>query len=225
MVLMTTAAHVLVVDDSATSRVAIEKQLTRLGCCVHTAKNGEEALVRIAETDFDLVLLDCFMPVMDGFAVAASVRADERISAKRHLPLIAISGDSDDAHIQLCLNGGMDGVLAKPLPAAELAAILAMWCGQPGGVTDVADLKSVDLPALFKETSREDYVLLDTAVNAGDNYSASRLVHRMKGAALTMRADAMVATLKRIEATLAASGDIIVLQADMASLLQHIDAL
>ncbi len=226
MAFATSAACVLVVDDSLTSCIAIEKQLTRLGCRVFTAKDGAAALSQLQDTSFDLVLLDCFMPVMDGFTVARKIRQQERESGRRHLPVIAISGDTDDAHVQLCLECGMDGVLAKPLPLDGLEKILALWCGQTPGSIDVADLKAVDLPALFRSTSREDCALLMQAVNAGHVEAIKRLVHRMKGAALTMKADVMVATLKRIEATLMASPrSVSLLQEDMLVLIQQIDAL
>lgn len=238
MVSPTSALHILVVDDSATSCVVLQRQLQALGCTVVVANNGPDALVQVQAGHFDLVLLDCFMPGMDGFTVVRTIRHQAHQSGSRHLPVIAISGDDDDAHVQLCMDSGMDGLLGKPVDVDALEKILVLWCGpdrQARDVTpkatldvapDISDWKKVDLPALFRRASQEDYALLDEAAKSGNREVLKRLVHRMKGAALTMKADAMVATLKRIEALLANPDmSLTVLQEDMLVLRQHITAL
>lgn len=238
MVSPTSALCILLVDDSATSCVVIQRQLQALGCTVVVANNGPDALIQVQASHFDLVLLDCFMPGMDGFTVVRTIRHQAQQSGSKHLPVIAISGDDDDAHVQLCLDSGMDGLLGKPVDVDELEKILALWCGQgtqaqdtaPESTRDVtSDMsawKKVDLPALFRCASQEDYALLEEAVSSGNRDTFKRLVHRMKGAALTMKADAMVATIKHIEATLGNPDTSLAgVQEDMLALRQHINAL
>jgi CheY-like chemotaxis protein len=225
MALPASALRILVVDDSATSCAVIKQQLLGMGCYVVIANDGQKALTYVQDARFDLVLLDCYMPGMDGFSVVRSIRQQEQRNGSAHLPVIGISGDTDEAHSQLCLDSGMDGLLGKPLPAGELQTILALWCCAGQHTVDMANLATVDLPALFRDTSHEDYALLMQAVNAGDLAHAKRLVHRMKGAALTMKADGMVAVLKRIDMALAATKlPESLLQEDMQMLLQQIDA-
>jgi len=198
----TTHPMVLVVDDSATSRFAIDRQLKKLGCGVTSASDGASALEVLATCRFDLVLLDCQMPDMDGYEVARQFRLREGKTDAPYTPIIAISAEADAGHMQLCLDSGMDGVLGKPLPAEELKKMLALWCDfevQPVSPLSLAEVRAVDLPALFRSTSHDDINALHDAVTRNDLVAVRRLAHRMKGAALTMEASAIVATLVRLE--------------------------
>jgi len=195
--------QILVVDDSATSRVVIEKQLKKLGCDVATAQDGSSGLAAMRNGEFDLVLLDCQMPDMSGYDVAKIFRRREREEELMHTPIIAISAETDTAHMQLCLDSGMDGVLGKPLPVDELKKMLSLWCDvdvSAAAPLNIDDMRSVDLTTLFRTTSLEDFAILQAAMNEADVASVGRLAHRMKGAALTMAAAEIVATLERIEA-------------------------
>lgn len=198
----TTHPVVLVVDDSATSRFAIDRLLKKLGCDVTSASGGAAALEVLALHRFDLVLLDCQMPDMDGYEVARQFRLSEKQRSVPYTPIIAISAEADTEHLQLCLECGMDGVLGKPLPAEELRKMLALWCDfevNTGPPLSIADVRAVDLPALFRSTSRDDIKALHDAVTRNDLAAVRRLAHRMKGAALTMDAHAIVETLVRLE--------------------------
>lgn len=196
--------QILVVDDSATSRVVIEKQLKKLGCGVATAQDGNSGLAAMQDGEFDLVLLDCQMPDMSGYDVAKIFRRREREEELAHTPIIAISAETDTAHMQLCLDSGMDGVLGKPLPVDELKKMLSLWCDvdvSSAAPMNIDDMRSVDLTMLFRTTSLEDFAVLQTAMNEADMALVGRLAHRMKGAALTMAAAEIAATLERIETT------------------------
>jgi len=194
---------ILVVDDSATSRVVIEKQLKKLGCSVATANDGASGLEAISKIEFDLVLLDCQMPDMSGYDVAMQVRKREREEESAHTPIVAISAETDAAHMQMCMDSGMDGVLSKPLPVDELKKILSLWCDVEvvsAPATTADDAKSVDLQSLFRSTSQEDFNTMQTLLAQADFMGIGRMAHRMKGAALTMGASQIVETLVRIEA-------------------------
>jgi len=194
---------ILIIDDSATSRVVIEKQLKKLGCRVSTAHDGSSGLAAMEKVEFDLVLLDCQMPDMSGYDVARLVRKREREDESAHTPIIAISAETDAAHMQLCLDSGMDGVLGKPLPVEELKKILSLWCDvdvTAPSTINLDDMKNIDLPALFRSTSLEDLGAMQAALGVADMAGVGRMAHRMKGAALTMGAPQIVMTLERIEA-------------------------
>lgn len=204
---------ILVVDDSATSRLVIEKQLRRFGCNVDGAENGASALAAMQARRYDLVLLDCYMPDMNGYVVAQRVREREAGDADAgYTPLIGISAEADAAHVQLCLDSGMDGILGKPLPIAEFKKMLALWCDYevdadvaPAPVAVQHDFESTDLEALFRSTSMQDLQAMRGAHAAADVEAVQRLAHRMKGAALTMSRPQVVSTLDHIEE--AARGD------------------
>jgi CheY-like chemotaxis protein len=220
--------QILVVDDSATSRVVIEKQLKKLGCGVATAQDGNSGLAAMQDGEFDLVLLDCQMPDMSGYDVAKIFRRREREEELAHTPIIAISAETDTAHMQLCLDSGMDGVLGKPLPVDELKKMLSLWCDvdvSAAAPMNIDDMRSVDLTMLFRTTSLEDFTVLQTAMNEADMALVGRLAHRMKGAALTMAAADIVATLERIEAIAMHSTSSSDLAAEVAALGRQLESL
>lgn len=196
--------RILVVDDSATSRAIIEKQLKKLGCTVAVAQNGASGLDAMTKQDYDLVLLDCQMPDMSGYEVVAHYRARERDNGggRARLPVIAISAEDGATHQQLCVDCGMDDVLSKPLSFEALTTMLSSWCDTRtlSSPTTWKEMHSTELTGLFRSTSFEDFNTMQTLASQANLQMVSRLAHRMKGAALTMAAESMVATLERIEA-------------------------
>ena len=125
------AAHrpsILLVEDHPANRFVIEQQLRSLHCRVFTAENGSTALDMLKQHSFDLVMLDCNLPDMDGYEVTRQIRARE-IQLHRHTPVIAMSASSNAVHKMACMECGMDGVLTKPLQLAVLKAEIAIWCG------------------------------------------------------------------------------------------------
>ncbi|MDX2217923.1 MAG: ATP-binding protein [Burkholderiales bacterium] len=121
-------AHVLVVEDNPVNRSVAVSILKRLGCQIETAENGQVALERLASNStFDLVLMDCQMPVMDGFEATRSIRAAEN-SADRPLRIVALTANAMSGDKEACLAAGMDDFLSKPFQIHELAAMLRKWC-------------------------------------------------------------------------------------------------
>jgi len=116
-------ARVLAVDDSAVNREVVREALSRLGIEVTLATNGAEAVASVEQGRFDLVLMDCSMPVMDGFAATEAIRrlTDNNRAA---IPVIALTAhvEGDDKHWR---RSGMNGYLTKPFTLATLAAALA----------------------------------------------------------------------------------------------------
>jgi len=204
---LSSAPLVLVVDDSATNRIVVERQMIKLGCAVLSASDGAGALAVIEKGGVNLVLLDCQMPDMSGYDVAKSIR--EKIpktasSESAYLPIVAISGDSDAQHMQRCFDSGMDAVLVKPLPLPALRHLLAFWCGREHVAAPVAGKGLLlDLQSLYQSTSREDFDALYRCVQQAEFFMIAKLVHRMKGAALTIGAKAVVESLERMEAIVA----------------------
>lgn len=200
---------ILLVDDSPTSRVMIGKQLGRLGCQVAYAEDGRSALAALDARPYQLVLLDCYLPDINGYEVARRLRAREGDGAGDggYTPLIGISAEADAAHVRLCLDSGMDGILGKPLPLEELKTLLALWCDYDAGESPdggelqaQADDVAPDLEALFHSTSLQDLQDMRRAHETADLAALRRLAHRMKGAALILGRAQLVAQLERIEA-------------------------
>ncbi len=117
--------RVLVVEDQALNREVAEGMLTALGLQVATANDGREALDMLAAQSFDVVLMDCQMPVMDGFSATAELRRREGTGSR--MPVIALTANATSEGREACLAAGMDDYLAKPFPRAALHTVLARW--------------------------------------------------------------------------------------------------
>ncbi|WP_428264468.1 ATP-binding protein [Haliangium sp.] len=105
-------ARILLVEDNMVSRRIAQRMLQRVGCEVTLAGHGEEALARVAETHFDIILMDCQMPVMDGITATRELR---KIEHDRRTPVIALTADAHEDSKKRCFDAGMDDYLHKPV--------------------------------------------------------------------------------------------------------------
>lgn len=113
--------RVLVADDNEINQVVACKFLQKLGCQVEVARTGREAVEAITRTTYDIVLMDCEMPEMDGFEATREIRRREE-GAINHLPIMALTGHVSDEDAQKCREAGMDKVVTKPLTLPALRA-------------------------------------------------------------------------------------------------------
>ena len=120
--------RVLLAEDGVVNQKLALKLLEKRGHSVTLVDNGREALAKIQASSFDVVLMDVQMPEMDGFAVTAAVRHQERVSGG-HMPIVALTAHAMKGDRERCLEAGMDGYVSKPIRSgelfAEVAAVLA----------------------------------------------------------------------------------------------------
>lgn len=119
--------RVLVAEDNDVNQQVIGAYLQKLGCIYQLVNNGKEALeiIRQRPDDFDMVLMDCEMPVLDGISTCKQLREQERQSSKRPLPVIALTAHASPQHLKLCVQAGMNGTLVKPLSLSQLREVLS----------------------------------------------------------------------------------------------------
>ena len=129
------SGRVLVVEDQPLNREVAHGMLTSLGLRVETANDGYEALARLERERFDLVLMDCEMPVMDGLSAASALR--EREGGGPRTPIVALTADATGTGRAACLAAGMDDYLTKPFSRDALHTTLAKWLVE-GAVTAAA---------------------------------------------------------------------------------------
>jgi signal transduction histidine kinase/ligand-binding sensor domain-containing protein/DNA-binding response OmpR family regulator/HPt (histidine-containing phosphotransfer) domain-containing protein len=118
-------ARVLVVEDQAVNREVARGMLHALGIASEEATNGAEALERLATGSFDAVLMDCAMPVMDGFQTTRALR--QSADPMSRLPVIALTADATPEAREACRTAGMDDYLSKPFNRGALKAVLRRW--------------------------------------------------------------------------------------------------
>jgi len=131
--------HVLLVEDNLINQTVAAELLKGLGLSVSIADGGEEALRRLAETEFDAVLMDIQMPGMDGYEATARIRSDSRFSYE-NLPVIAITAHALTGDREKSLRAGLNDHITKPIDEAQLASVLVKWVKprRAGGYSDPA---------------------------------------------------------------------------------------
>jgi PAS domain S-box-containing protein len=117
---------ILVVEDEPISRLILGRMLEKLGYRVATAENGREALAALERDRFDLVLMDCQMPEMDGYEATRQLRQREGESGAS-LPVVAVTAHAGVGDRERCLAAGMNDYLSKPFREAELVTVLDRW--------------------------------------------------------------------------------------------------
>jgi signal transduction histidine kinase/ActR/RegA family two-component response regulator len=120
-------AHILVAEDNAVNQLVVRAMLERLGMTVSVARDGAQAVAAVQAQTVDLVLMDCQMPVMDGYEAARAIRATNGYAAQ--LPIIALTANALSEDRQRCADAGMNDYLAKPVTGAALADMLAHHLG------------------------------------------------------------------------------------------------
>ncbi len=120
-------ANILVVEDNPVNQELAHMVLKELGCSVHCVSNGQEALNLLEEKaiPFDLVLMDCQMPVLDGYEATRKIR--ERSDKYNQLPVIALTANAMEGDRQRCLDAGMNDYLSKPFSKRQLSETLKKW--------------------------------------------------------------------------------------------------
>jgi len=117
-------ARILLVEDNPVNQLVAKGMLGKLGCQVQVAAHGQEALDCLERDTFDLVLMDCNMPVMDGYEASRRIRQSSRWP---ELPIVALTANAMPEERERCRAAGMNDYLAKPFRREELLALIEHW--------------------------------------------------------------------------------------------------
>ncbi len=207
----TRVRRVLVVEDNPTLRDVTLRQLKILGFDASASENGKDALVRLSQEKFGLVLMDCLMPVMDGFEATMALRNTEA-GTLCHIPVIALTARVMAGDKERCLASGMDGYLEKPVALDELRKILSYWFDQDAdekaykqeirsSVSNLIDLEKLEeihgnqpldqLVFMLNEGLREIVSRLSDSIYENERADLPRLAHELKGYAGVMACKSM----------------------------------
>lgn len=221
------SGHVLLVEDNPINQGVAKAMLGKMGLVVSIADDGAQGVAQVRKTDFDIVLMDCQMPVMGGLEATALIRTLPG-GKGCSLPIIALTANAMQGDKQDCLKAGMNAFLAKPYTMAALRTMLAQWL--PQGEHPVA----VDVPAVvaptsptainaraievlreleepgstalvtqlvssFLATADEDLARASAALAAGNPGELSRTAHTLKSSAANLGANALAACYGELE--------------------------
>jgi two-component system sensor histidine kinase/response regulator len=214
---------VLLVEDNFVNQKVAVRFLERLGCTVEVASNGAEGVAACQERQFDIVLMDLQMPVMDGMTATRKIRDWE---TSRHTPIIALTANAMTGDRELCEAAGMDGYLTKPIEVERLRSVLAKYglekpdaaiadgvaAAMPDqGSTAPVDLREFhsltegdqlfaqELVAAFIASGEQQLDEMAAAVAQNDRAALAKAAHKFKGACANMHAKALKSLAERME--------------------------
>ena len=212
--------RVLLVEDNEVNRELAEEMLVALGLTVDLAENGEQAVGQIRQRAYDLVLMDCQMPVMDGYEATRRIRHELQIS---DLPIIAMTANALPHDRERCLTTGMNDHIPKPIDVAMLYTTLARWLGKPqptgGAATEIAKPAGTDSAAAvarlggnrplyerlfkrFRENQQDVIERLRHARQQGDVAALILDAHTLRGLAGNIGADLVASRAGQLEESL-----------------------
>lgn len=129
--------HVLLAEDSSINQMVVKEFLIQIGCRVTLAEDGRQAVSAAEGCDnIDIILMDCHMPVMDGFEATKVIREKEGSAAKARVPIIALTALAMKGDRERCLKAGMDDYLSKPIRKDDLVKMLQKWVNKSGQTTN-----------------------------------------------------------------------------------------
>jgi len=216
------SGKVLVVDDNLVNQQVAQRFLERLGCEVTVVEDGSKAVASTAVADFDLILMDVQMPVMDGLTATRHIRARE--ASGRHTPIVALTASAMTDELDRCLDAGMDDLLTKPIEQRRLCEILDRHgltaqtspASEKRGLYIKEDPQAIDFKALmemvgddsefieqlcttFIATGSETLIELSRAVASEDRRQLGTLAHRLKGGCHSVYATVLAALSAELE--------------------------
>jgi len=203
--------RILVVEDNVVNQKVAIGQLRHLGYEAEVVGSGAEAIDAIRRRSYDLILLDCQMPDIDGYDVARSIRMMG--SETRRIPIVAMTAHVMEGEREKCLAAGMDDYLAKPVSTQRLSTVLVRWLGTREEVVDsekIAGLQQLaranpsfmrDITGLFREDALvRIHELRDSAARA-DAETLARAAHSLKSSSGNIGAARMYSLCATIESS------------------------
>ena len=237
------AVRVLLAEDNLTNRKVAQVVLEGMGVRVDIATNGEEAVRKFRESEYDVVFMDCQMPVMDGFEATRLMRTFEL--ADQHTPIIALTARAMPEDRQACLDCGMDEYLRKPVAKDTLGKVIQRFCfGAEGGLLDAdthvadavlrpeqlmdiagGDIEVIrDLVEAFLRGAGDWVIALGRAVPAEDLEAVRSNAHAMKGSAANLGAEFLRQAARSLE-TAGKAGNWSVTGGALERVLEELDRL
>ena len=197
--------HVLLAEDNAINGMVGVALLEEAGCTVDVVSTGIEAVAACARRRYDLVLMDCRMPEMDGYRATEAIRRAEAGASR--VPIVALTAHAVDSETGRCLDAGMDDCITKPASPEIIAQVLNRWLREANplsaGTLDDLERRS---PAVLRTVIQHyvagiptDVARLRTAVGRGDRERIVDIAHDLAGSAMVVGAHDLATLLRVVE--------------------------
>ena len=205
---------VLLVEDNLTNQKLAQILLQKLGYETHIVADGQQAVAAFNTLPFTTILMDCQMPVMDGFEATTLIRKAEAAEGRPRIPIIAMTANAMQGDRERCLAIGMDDYLSKPIDPERLRDTLARWTHPAESRVDFSQLRELcgndtavlaELLCLFLETTPPLLDKLSDAIARQDARATKAIAHELKGACGNLSVDSMMHIAQHLEASLAMS--------------------
>jgi len=204
------ALHILLADDNEVNRRVALLQLDGLAAEVDVATDGSQAVAKALERSYDIVLMDCQMPGMDGYQAAQAIRRGE--GDARRTPIVALTAAATEEERTACLEAGMDDCLCKPVTAEALHAMIVRWAGHDvptdgDGAVDMDRMRLVtkdekglrDLLHVFLDDAERQLAGLRDAVAGSRARDLQRFAHTLAGASGNVGMPRLLPPLRELE--------------------------
>ncbi|NGZ29374.1 MAG: response regulator, partial [Magnetococcales bacterium] len=200
----------LLAEDNPVNQKVALMQLKKLGYAVHAVANGKEALEAVTHLPYALILMDCQMPVMDGFEATHAIRRMES-SNSRHIPIIAMTANAMKGDRERCLKAGMDDYLSKPVSPEELKKRLEYWIPKSAGELPPIDINQLhqlfgndeevirELLGHFLPTARDSLDRLQHATDIKEGTLLAEVANELRGACVNIGAASLAQLARRME--------------------------
>lgn len=221
--------RVLIAEDNIVNQKVVLYMLKKLGIQADVASNGIEAATAAARHPYDLILMDCQMPEMDGFEATKAIRNRELItSTSKKVPIVAMTANAMAGDRDKCLASGMDDYRKKPLHLSDIESVIEQWIpahpvihpstekpasnmvsepeyAMPLDLARVNNMFAQDknviqeMLALYLTSTQSSFERLQTAIDQKDSRATARIAHEIKGASAYIAAHEMTELSKFLE--------------------------
>jgi PAS domain S-box-containing protein len=213
-------ANILLVEDNAVNQYVFTMLLKRFGCTITLARHGKQALDLLSEKDFDIIFMDCHMPVMNGYEATIEIRKQDLV---KNTPIIAVTANAYKKDLDHCLECGMNDYIVKPIQQETLAQILNKYCKKTkdcelskNNITDAHNAGLIDINhiasyvgnnmdeiqmvvAIFTNDIEPQLECLENAIESEYHQEIEKIAHGIKGACADIGSNKLKEILIKIE--------------------------
>ncbi|QDK36859.1 ATP-binding protein [Bdellovibrio sp. NC01] len=205
-------AHILVAEDNRINQKVAEEMLGLMGCTCKVVENGQLAIQILQNEDFDLILMDAQMPIMDGYEATRAIRQGQAGTANKAIPILATTANAIKGDIELCLEAGMNDYISKPIAFNDLAFKIEKWIARGRSAIDEITVKKLkaqagahsekffkELVEIFAEDAPEAVSKMRIHLDSKNFEAIPPIAHTLKSSAAILGALRLKDLAERVE--------------------------